>query len=498
MSKIYLFLVLIIVGATSCGDFIEEYSQNLSYVNTMDDLEETLLGGGYWVYTKGGAENYLYFLIAMDDDVAMASISHSESTVGYRLRRFFTWQVEPWATDDDNDKMYGTDKCWARFYERIAVCNSVLNDVERFKDDERYSQIKGEALFLRAFYYFYMVNIWGEPYDKNTAGVKLGVPLKTFPQIVDLDFSRNTVGECYQQIVDDVEAAVGYLEGIYPSSTKRVGVQAARALLARVYLYMGEYENVIKYCDEVLDDVRNLAVLDLNTVSVDDYHDILKEEDCPEDIFTATSGLTLRGSSGYRFTVSDDLVECYQEEPGDWRWRGGNEDCHFFAYDLRSGIPIYSRIQIDAATYLFVGYGLSFPEVYLNKAEAEAMLDKAGDAINTINVIRSRRIENPTSIDGLSGEDLVKYIRRERRRELSFLYHRWFDLRRYAVAPKYPEAMTVEHVWEAEESDLANGTYVLNPYPEDGGWVLPFPSHVLEDNHGALVDNVRPARNPIN
>ena len=229
-----------------------------------------------------------------------------------------------------------------------------------------------------------------------------------------------------------------------------------------------------------------------------DYHDILKEEDCPEDIFTATSGLTLRGSSGYRFTVSDDLVECYQEEPGDWRWRGGNEDCHFFAYDLRSGIPIYSRIQIDAATYLFVGYGLSFPEVYLNKAEAEAMLDKAGDAINTINVIRTRRIENPTSIDGLSGEDLVKYIRRERRRELSFLYHRWFDLRRYAVAPKYPEAMTVEHVWEAEESDLANGTYVLNPYPEDGGWVLPFPSHVLEDNHGALVDNVRPARNPIN
>ena len=497
MNKIYLFLTLLTIGFTSCGDFIEEYSQNLSYVNTMDDLEETLLGGAYWVHTKGGAENYLYFLITMDDDVSMASISHSESTVGYRLRRFYTWQAEPWATDDDDDEMYGTDEGWTRFYERIAVCNSVLNDVERFTNDERYAQIKGEALFLRAFYYFYMVNIWGEPYDKNTANVKLGVPLKITPEIIDQDYSRSSVQACYDQIIKDAEAAVTYLEGIYPTTSKRIGVQAARALLARVYLYMADYENTVKYCDAILNDMRNLAVLDLNTISVDDYHDILKEEDCPEDIFTATSGLTLRGSSGYRFTVSDELVECYQEEAGDWRFRGGNEDCHFFAYDLRSGIPIYSRIQIDAATYLFVGYGLNFPEVYLNKAEAEAMQDNTQEAIAAINAIREKRIENPSSIDNLSGEDLVKYIRRERRRELSFLYHRWFDLRRYAVSPKYPETTTIEHVWEAEESDITNGTYVLKSYPEDGGWVLPFPSHALEENHGALIDNIRPERNPI-
>lgn len=45
MSKIYLFLALLFFGSTSCSDFLEEYSQNLSYVNTVDDLDELLLGG---------------------------------------------------------------------------------------------------------------------------------------------------------------------------------------------------------------------------------------------------------------------------------------------------------------------------------------------------------------------------------------------------------------------------------------------------------------------
>ena len=108
--------------------------------------------------------------------------------------------------------------------------------------------------------------------------------------------------------------------------------------------------------------------------------------------------------------------------------------------------------------------------------------------------MRETRIENPASIRGLSGESLVKFTRKERRRELCFSYHRWFDLRRYAVAPQYPEAITIKHKWDADDSDLENGTYVLKPYPEDGGWVLPFPTYVLEDNHGVLVDNVRPAR----
>lgn len=495
MSKIYLFLALLVLGTVSCGDFIEEYSQNLSYVNTVEDLEEVLIGDAYWVNVKGGANFYLYFLNVMDDDVSSVTFSHNTSSVGYRLRKFYTWQADPWAKDEDKDKIYGTNASWAAFYKKIAICNSVLNDVERFTDDKLYNQIKGEALFLRAFYYFYMVNMWGEPYDKKTADSKLGVPIKISSEVEDKDFARNTVQECYDRIVRDAEAAATCLAGVYPSSTKRAGIHAVKALLSRVYLYMGDYENTIKCCNDVLNDSRNLSVLDFNTLSVSEYSTALKSDNCAEYIFNATNGMNWRGSSGYRYAVSGELMDCYKEDTGDWRFKEGKAS-HFFAYYGYS-TPIYSRYPMDNATCVFIGYGFNYPEIYLNKAEAEAMLDHSGEAIAALNGIREKRIQNPASIDGLSGEELVKFVRDERRRELSFLYHRWFDLRRYAVAPKYPEATAIRHEWNAIDSDLENGTYVLNPYPGDGGWVLPFPAYVLEDNHGVLVDNDRPERSPV-
>ncbi|MBS7196697.1 MAG: RagB/SusD family nutrient uptake outer membrane protein [Bacteroidales bacterium] len=491
MSKIYLFLALLFLGTTSCSDFLEEYSQNLSYINTVDDLDELLLGGAYWMQTKSSIDFYLYYLNTMDDDIASINISHNVKSPGYYMRNFYTWQEYTYLSGDEGDKIYGVDAAWARFYEKIAVCNSILVDIERFVGEEKYNRIKGEALFLRAFYYFYMVNIWGEPYDKKTATTQLGIPLKTSSEVEDKDYSRNTVAECYGQIVKDAEAALSYLKGVTPSSTKRVGEQAARALLARTYLYMGEYALVVQQCDSILNSPKALALIDMNTISSSDYEDVTTHVESSELIFTGSMGQSLRSSSGYRFTISEDLISCY-EESGDWRFKL-NEQSHFFSYRTAKGQSFYTRWFMDGNNE-WIGFGLGYPEIYLNKAEAAAMLGKNEEAISTLERLRETRIENPTSIRELSGESLVKFTRKERRRELCLSYHRWFDLRRYAVAPQYPDATTIRHEWKADDSDLENGIYVLKPYPEDGGWVLPFPTYVLEDNHGELIDNVRPVR----
>ena len=491
MNKIYLFLVLLFLGTTSCSDFLEEYSQNLSYVNTIDDLDELLMGGAYWMQTKSSIDFYLYYLNTMDDDIASINISHNVKSPGYYMRHFYTWQEYSYISSDEGDKTWGVDAAWAKFYEKIAVCNSILVDIERFTGEEKYNRVKGEALFLRAFYYLYMVNMWGEPYDKDIAITQSGVPIKTFSEVEDKDYSRNTVAECYEQIVKDAKAALNYLKGVTPSSAKRVGEQAARALLARTYLYMGEYASVIQQCDSILNSPKMLALMDMNTMSVSDYEDATTHVGSSELIFTGSMGQSWRSTSGYRFTVSEDLVSCY-EEGGDWRFRL-NKQSHFFSYKTAKGKTFYTRWLMDG-NQEWIGFGFGYPEIYLNKAEAAAMLGRNEEAISTLEKLRETRIENPASIRGLSGESLVKFTRKERRRELCFSYHRWFDLRRYAVAPQYPEAITIKHKWDADDSDLENGTYVLKPYPEDGGWVLPFPTYVLEDNHGVLVDNVRPAR----
>ena len=89
---------------------------------------------------------------------------------------------------------------------------------------------------------------------------------------------------------------------------------------------------------------------------------------------------------------------------------------------------------------------LRLPEVYLNKAEALAMLEKTTEAIETIQTLREQRVKTGTLGDlQLSGEELVNYIRNERRLELTFEGQRWFDLRRYAVCPKWPFQKEIHH-----------------------------------------------------
>ena len=127
-------------------------------------------------------------------------------------------------------------------------------------------------------------------------------------------------------------------------------------------------------------------------------------------------------------------------------------------------------------------------ELYLNKAEAEAMLDKV-EAIQTIKTLLHNRFEGGIpDVDGLSGKDLVSFIRDERRRELCFEAHRWFDLRRYAVSPKYPEKKSIRHTAYDIKGKL-EGDYVLKPYGEDPAWVLPIPGYEIVYNQGNLVDN---------
>ena len=90
----------------------------------------------------------------------------------------------------------------------------------------------------------------------------------------------------------------------------------------------------------------------------------------------------------------------------------------------------------------------------------------------------------------MNEEELVNFIRAERRRELCFEGHRWADLKRYAVNTKYPQRTEIYHTVYTGNNRYA-GYYVLKPYGEDDGWILPLPEDEIIFNDGAL-DN--PAR----
>ncbi len=146
------------------------------------------------------------------------------------------------------------------------------------------------------------------------------------------------------------------------------------------------------------------------------------------------------------------------------------------------------------------------PEVYLNKAEAQAQLGQDAKAQATVQTLREKRFAaaNLTEVTRTGGE-LVDFIREERRRELCYEGHRWFDLRRYAVNTLRPFTKSITHVHLGFEPTsptmLTTGTYynigeyVLKPYPQDvAAYMLPIPRAAIEFNRGVLTNETRPER----
>lgn len=489
MNKIYLYVIALLVATSSCGDFLEEESQNLTYVHSTKDLDELLIGNGYLQKQTTGDPYRFMWLDMMDDDIThfMTKAPTDFTTVMLNhLREFYKLSSYPF--NDDQPNLWAGPVGWSKLYACIGMVNVILDEVERFRDEPDYDRIKGEALFLRGFYYFYLVNIWGHPYNKASASTDLGVPVKLTEYIEDKGYRRNSVEECYQQIVKDVKDAITCLEDVTQPSKRRANQNAARALLAKTYLYMNEYQLALDQCNAILEKPGGLVLYDLNTIAINTFYTEQRKQTSNECIFTNSYGPALFQSTMESVAASSDLLNCF-DPVNDLRFNSG-KDSHFFRYYLggyfgwvKSGNPVE-----------FHSVSLSFSEVYLNKAEALAMLDKPTEAIEALQELRKKRMTDEGTIN-LTGEDLVKFIRNERRRELCFTGQRWFDLKRYAVHPKYPQKTRVEHpyyVWTG--SATLDKVYVLDEYPGDGGWLMPFPKSALTSNEGALQDNARPDR----
>jgi hypothetical protein len=138
-------------------------------------------------------------------------------------------------------------------------------------------------------------------------------------------------------------------------------------------------------------------------------------------------------------------------------------------------------------------YGLRLSEAYLNQMEACAMLGHTDEANELLNALRRERIEGYTD-QYYTDAELVSQIRDERRKELCFEGHRWFDLRRYSVCEKYPESKQIVHDYTYYEDDTEmkeRHRFVLEAF--DKAYTLPIPQEVIQFNTG-MPNNDRPVR----
>lgn len=522
-------LLGIIAVMSSCSHFLDEFSTDERYVENPKDLDYLMMGEAYLstnnistyppsTMQTSDLETFNYpFLHVMDDDARMllnGNVPQSDNLVTplHLLAAMYIWAAEP-CVDMLNKKWKDTN--WQRTYKCIGAINAIIYQGQQMEASVRGHEVDslryymGEAHFLRAFYYFFLTNVYGMPYNRATASKDFSVPLKISETIEDRYFTRNTNEEVWGQISRDLDEAVRLLKGYTPRTKLRAGYYAARALQCRVALYMEDYEKVIECASDF--DHSSYQLINLNGYNA--TSNVLGKSS-PEIIFTmsqneipaifANDG-TVYNSTTYMndpatscFCVSDNLLNTY--EINDLRLH------YFFRHTKTTNATMpdkyktwvnYNDQEKVSATYL-----LRLSEIVLNRAEAEAMLGRTAEARQTLHRLRAMRFSEVNDSEVPTDEaQLVQFIRDERRRELCFEGHRWFDLRRYAVNSKYPlsSSFTITHPYYEYNSVTGSvgrtGDYILESFQKDpAAWVIPVPDETINFNRGNITNLERNAR----
>lgn len=506
--KTILLLMLSLTG-TACSGFPEEYSQDLAKVESWEDLNELLLGDGYMNssylivsnYITTGDINYnLEILNFMADELEENVQDDYADILNFRdkMFAFYTWQQDT-GMDDEGKFTGGDEVYWNRLYKHINTANMVIALADEQpeaneKDRLGKASVKGEAHFLRAAYYFLLVNLYAQPYQPGNAATTPGVPVKLTEYVEDREFMRDPVADVYAQILLDLEQAEASLQEGTPASIYHAGLTAVYLLQSRVYLYMQDWERAAERAGKVLE--RQSALRNLHTLSPGD---VVLTASSPETIFSmgghlsASAFADIDGRYPYEpaYYISDDMANLYKN--GDLRKQ-------LYIGESSAGFsPVLTKVNGQRT-----GYGkyhevsdcflLRTAEAYLNLAEAAACSGDEGTARRTLSTFLATRMSEPAEVTE-SGEALAALIRDERARELLFEGHRWFDLRRYSVRNPYPYTKVIEHGHTFYENGFPSYTDYYRLEENDKAYTLPIPRNVYSFQV-SMGNNERPARTP--
>ena len=326
---------------------------------------------------------------------------------------------------------------WNELYRDINRANLVIEAVEAGisgLSEAEGNRILGEALFLRAFNYFDAARVYGYDPTNLQPGLNNGsVPLLLNGVITSDEIelpARADAADVYAQMVADLERAATLLDN---ANAPFFGNRAASyGLLSRVNLYGGNYAAVVTAATNAIGEGVGTPLEVANYVA-----GFTNAGANPEALFELvyaddeSTGVNESLASSFRSTpgfgdliASDDLIAAY--DPADVRLgtfvesddmtSNGFGRMESNKYNGHNGIANVDNVTI-----------LRLSEVYLNRAEAHARLGNTADANDDLNFIKTRR---GLAAVNLAGDALINEILNERRRELAFEGHRWFDLKR--------------------------------------------------------------------
>ncbi|TAH18040.1 MAG: RagB/SusD family nutrient uptake outer membrane protein [Cytophagales bacterium] len=395
-----------------------------SACNVLDKQPELQVEDAAAITDIVGANAALAGLYNQVQGVYQGRIQRLADVSGTTAQSVGTWdfyrEMDTYLTNPDNTEILDI---WTFIYRGVNVANNLIASVSNLDAQQSVKDgILGQAYFVRGLMFFDAVRIWGGV--PSVAGT-LGIPLPKEPSRSAVQYERASLADSYAQVEADLLQALNLLPE--NNAAGQATKAAANALLSRYCLYVKKYADAERYANAVINNSRFALVTP--------YSDIFSGRNTTESIlelqFNNADQSSLRfwyvpGAIGGRGELAAH-TEFYNQ------MNANSSDVRnkLFAFDNVS--KFWYPTKYVKAGNIDNAHLIRLAEVILNRAEARANTNNFAGARADLNIIRGRA-NSLADNTANSTEQLMLAIERERRFELCYEGHEWFDLVRMGRA----------------------------------------------------------------
>lgn len=459
------------LALSSCSDFTDIQPKGKNLLETTDQLE-MLLNAEFYVSatdqrTMCGDELYAY-----------SPVSNYLSQPN-KTRNVIMWTWDE-ASQDKMAELTNSDSQYTEFYGFIGkICNPILSQIDAAEGTEaKKKQLRSEALTLRAYCHYLLVNKFAKAYNPSTAADDRGIIIMTEDKDITVSQEQSTVQEVYDQILKDVNEAIE-LDGLPATAVNRMRMSkpcayAVKALALASMQQFSEAEAAAKQALALNGIVNDYTQMLNQTVSGymtgGTYAALLRPRlQCEEDLFyihdleffnpitTEAQARIEKGNYAFEKIANANMMYDYLYDYGE---SSIGLPGYLITYDLTSG---------------WNNCGIRTTNMYLIVAEAEIHNGNIDTAMEALDAIRVCRID-PELYQPLKGSvtteaDAIKRLKQTSDGEGLYAMWNFINRKRWNQVSGWEETLTKE---------LLGNTYTLTP--ESSLWIFPFPTSAINNN----------------
>jgi len=477
----------------SCDSFLDEKPS--ASTDTPISTAEQLLS--LYDYAGNVEEQDVTGVYTTDDyEVPVEMYQASPSMFSQVHMGFYALQTEAMASSTSNS-------LWGGEYSKIFIANTIIFNIDEVSGtDAEKNEALCNAYFMRAWSLFKMATEYCLPYteaNKNTLGLSLRLGVAFTENI-----GRSSLEETFNQIFADIQKAdeLCVAEKVPTNKAWRTSKAAINGLLARIYMYMNDYDKALEYTNKSLALANGLY--DFNTLG---YTSSLSREGTDGWEAQTLENCETVGWSNYRafswtewvyvrrlyldsqwYCPSRELVALYDQQ----------NDRRFTLFYGAHGAYVKFTVPYDWYCYRifddgrYIFSGITTAELLLNKAECMARTGDWQSALSVLTPLREARYNTgtATALTASNQNDALKVILEERRREMPFS-SRLMDIKRFAVNDNPNDDVTITRNFYEVTTSIVDDSKPISISVKGDSKVLaiPIPKLEIQNSQGAIEQN---------